>query len=123
MPFVDDDDDARSRTTAVRADRSGNTSALVVCDRAERVTVEDGVRARDARKRVTVGRVFVWDHMPGKDNGKAKPLKAAKKGEKVMTDDDLDAQKRAKAQQAELKAMQAKLGAGGKLGAGLKKSK
>jgi hypothetical protein len=60
--------------------------------------------------------------MPGKDNGKAKPLKA-KKGEKVMTDDDLDAQKRAKAQQAELKAMQAKLGAGGKLGAGLKKSK
>jgi len=41
----------------------------------------------------------------------------------VMTDDDLDAQKRAKAQQAELKAMQAKLGAGGKLGAGLKKSK
>ena len=87
---------------------------------------DDGVRGRDARAALEARHCrtrFRVGSMPGKDNGKAKPLKAAKKGEKVMTDDDLDAQKRAKAQQAELKAMQAKLGAGGKLGAGLKKSK
>jgi hypothetical protein len=27
--------------------------------------------------------------MPGRDGGKAKPLKAPKKGEKVMTDEDM----------------------------------
>jgi len=61
--------------------------------------------------------------MPGKANGKAKPLKAAKTSEKIMTDDDIEAAAKRKAQQLELKAMKDKLAGGAKLGAGLKHSK
>eukprot|EP01080_Neovahlkampfia_damariscottae_P011899 gene11899-5305_t len=50
----------------------------------------------------------------GKDGGKAKPLKQAKKGEKVLTDEDKAFKDKQKKQAAEEKAMREKLTKGKK---------
>ena len=59
--------------------------------------------------------------MPGKDGGKAKPLKAPKKEAKEMDDDDLAFQAKLKKEKEALKQLASKA-AGGQFGQGLKKS-
>ncbi len=52
--------------------------------------------------------------MPGKDGGKVKPLKQAKGQEKVVTDDDVAAAAKRKADEKALKEAAAKISAGKK---------
>eukprot|EP00197_Chlamydomonas_leiostraca_P007890 CAMPEP_0202860860 /NCGR_PEP_ID=MMETSP1391-20130828/2444_1 /ASSEMBLY_ACC=CAM_ASM_000867 /TAXON_ID=1034604 /ORGANISM="Chlamydomonas leiostraca, Strain SAG 11-49" /LENGTH=64 /DNA_ID=CAMNT_0049540133 /DNA_START=54 /DNA_END=248 /DNA_ORIENTATION=+ len=61
--------------------------------------------------------------MPGKDGGKAKPLKAPKKGDKDYDESDLEFLKKKKEEEKALAALKAKAASGGVIGgAGLKKS-
>eukprot|EP00192_Tetraselmis_astigmatica_P023588 CAMPEP_0117663818 /NCGR_PEP_ID=MMETSP0804-20121206/8829_1 /TAXON_ID=1074897 /ORGANISM="Tetraselmis astigmatica, Strain CCMP880" /LENGTH=54 /DNA_ID=CAMNT_0005470889 /DNA_START=127 /DNA_END=291 /DNA_ORIENTATION=- len=52
--------------------------------------------------------------MPGKDGGKAKPLKAAKSGKKELDEHDLDHKNKQKAEAAAIKAYQQQAGGKGK---------
>lgn len=60
--------------------------------------------------------------MPGKDGGKAKPLKQPKKGEKDYDEADLEFLKKKKEEEKALKDLKAKAASGSIGGAGLKKS-
>jgi len=61
--------------------------------------------------------------MVGKDGGKAKPLKAAKKGKQDLDEDDIAFQKKQKEEQAVLKKLKEQAGQKGTFGGtGLKKS-
>ncbi|PNW77483.1 hypothetical protein CHLRE_10g438600v5 [Chlamydomonas reinhardtii] len=60
--------------------------------------------------------------MPGRDAGKAKPLKAPKKADKDYDDSDLEFLAKKKAEEAALKELRAKAAKGAIGGTGLKKS-
>ncbi|CED82272.1 Uncharacterized conserved protein [Phaffia rhodozyma] len=60
--------------------------------------------------------------MSGRQGGKLKPLKAAKKATKELDDDDMAALERRKNEAAEMKAARDKMAKGGALGGGIKKS-
>eukprot|EP00959_Pyramimonas_sp_CCMP1952_P046736 976304-Pyramimonas_sp.AAC.1 len=61
--------------------------------------------------------------MVGKDGGKAKPMKSAKKAEKELDDDDLAFKAKQKEEAAKLKALKEQAGKKGTFGGtGLKKS-
>eukprot|EP00976_Prorocentrum_cordatum_P043519 880643-Prorocentrum_minimum.AAC.3 len=63
------------------------------------------------------------DTMVGKDGGKAKPMKSAKKAEKELDDDDLAFKAKQKEEAAKLKALKEQAGKKGTFGGtGLKKS-
>jgi len=53
--------------------------------------------------------------MPGRQGGKAKPLKAPKKGEKEVDDEDAEFKKKQREEQAAMKAMRDKAASGGPL--------
>lgn len=61
--------------------------------------------------------------MPGREGGKAKPLKAPKSKKKDLDDNDIEFQKKKKEEEKALKDLKAKAGQKGAFGgAGLKKS-
>ncbi|RSH82816.1 Translation machinery-associated protein 7 [Saitozyma podzolica] len=61
--------------------------------------------------------------MSSRQGGKAKPLKAPKKADKVLDEDDLAFKEKQKKEAAELKALKDKAGQKGPMGgAGIKKS-
>ncbi|EFO87246.1 hypothetical protein CRE_25762 [Caenorhabditis remanei] len=61
--------------------------------------------------------------MSGRQGGKAKPLKAPKKGDKDLTEDDIEFKKKQQEEQKKIKEMAAKAAQRGPLlGGGIKKS-
>ncbi|KAH7728403.1 coiled-coil domain-containing protein 72-like protein [Aphelenchoides avenae] len=61
--------------------------------------------------------------MSGRQGGKAKPLKAPKKGEKLLTEEDIEFKKKQQEEQKKLKELAEKAAGKGPLaGGGIKKS-
>ena len=61
---------------------------------------------------------FIYLNMPGREGGKAKPLKAPKKKQQDLDDDDIAFREKKKAEQKALEDLKKKAAKGGPLGVG-----
>ena len=61
---------------------------------------------------------FIYLNMPGREGGKAKPLKAPKKKQQDLDDDDIAFREKKKAEQKALEDLKKKAAKGGPLGGG-----